>query len=85
MTGCGVGYSVEHRYVQRLPPVPAALQPPSRVVVVEDSAAGWATALLDVLEQLWAGGQCVCVMCVVGPTLKGVVMHTCYILQACIH
>lgn len=55
MTGCGVGYSVERRYTERLPPVPRFLVPSDRTVVVEDSAAGWATALLDVLEKLWAG------------------------------
>lgn len=55
MTGCGVGYSVERRYIKQLPPVPRMFSPGLRTVVVQDSAEGWANALLDVLEQLWAG------------------------------
>ena len=46
MSGCGVGYSVESKYIERLPRVKRQI--PSKVVttlVIDDTTEGWATAL----------------------------------------
>lgn len=44
MSGCGVGYSVEKQYVEKLP-VPIKRGPETRKYVIEDSSEGWADAL----------------------------------------
>lgn len=54
MSGTGVGFSVERKYVAQLPPVPASFGP-GLVVVVADSRRGWATALRQVVAALFAG------------------------------
>jgi ribonucleoside-triphosphate reductase len=54
MMGTGVGYSVESRFVSKLPNV---LPSNGRIhrVVVADSTAGWSDSLFDVLTHLWKG------------------------------
>ena len=54
MNGTGVGFSVEARHVDKLPPVPATWAPGTTVVVPDDKE-GWAGAFREVLSQLWAG------------------------------
>ena len=55
MCGTGVGFSVEYKYINQLPPVPAEFEKVSDVIVVEDSKQGWASAYRTLLENLWNG------------------------------
>lgn len=54
MSGCGVGYSVEKQYVDKLP-VPIKRGPESKHYVIEDSSEGWADALDFALESFTRG------------------------------
>jgi len=57
MSGCGVGFSVEGRYVENFPRIRRQQgHAPSRLVV-EDSAEGWAHALRTGLETWFDGGD----------------------------
>jgi ribonucleoside-diphosphate reductase alpha chain len=55
LCGTGVGFSVEHKYVNKLPEIPEKLYESNTVVHVKDSKEGWAKALRQVLALLWAG------------------------------
>ena len=55
MCGTGVGFSVEYKYVNKLPAVPETIEKTSTIVVVEDSKQGWARAYRELLSLLWAG------------------------------
>lgn len=55
MCGTGVGYSVESQYVNKLPVVNEHFEKTDTVIVVEDSKAGWARALRELLALLWQG------------------------------
>ena len=55
MCGTGVGYSVETRYVNQLPVVNEHFENTNTTIVVEDSKAGWAKALKELLALLWQG------------------------------
>ena len=55
MCGTGVGYSVEYKYVNKLPAVPDTLEKSDTVVVVEDSKQGWAKAFKELISLLYAG------------------------------
>lgn len=55
MCGTGVGFSVESVYVDKLPIVNEHFEKSSTVIVVEDSKAGWAKALRELLALLWQG------------------------------
>ena len=55
MCGTGVGFSVEYKYINKLPSVPETLEKSDTVVVVEDSKQGWAKAYKELLAMLWAG------------------------------
>lgn len=55
LCGTGVGFSVEQKYVNRLPEVPDKLFDSNTVVVVKDSKEGWAKALRQVIALLYAG------------------------------
>lgn len=55
MCGTGVGYSVERQYVNKLPHIPAHLEKSDRTIVVGDSKEGWATALKELIDFLYAG------------------------------
>ncbi|MFZ9857561.1 MAG: ATP cone domain-containing protein [Roseiflexaceae bacterium] len=57
MAGCGVGYSVESKYVENFPRImrQKGLAPVN--YVVEDSAEGWADALRFGLQTWWDGGD----------------------------
>ena len=56
LNGTGVGFSVEHRHVDKLPPVPETLEDYPLVLIVEDSKEGWATSFRDLLTRLWEDG-----------------------------
>ena len=49
MCGTGVGFSVEYKYVNKLPSVPESLEKSDTVIVVEDSKQGWAKAYRELL------------------------------------
>lgn len=55
MCGTGVGFSVESVYVDKLPIVNEHFEKSNTVIVVEDSKAGWAKSLRELLAMLWAG------------------------------
>lgn len=55
LCGTGVGYSVEQKYVNRLPEIPDRLELSDTCIVVADSKEGWARALRQVLAMLWSG------------------------------
>ena len=55
LCGTGVGFSVERKYVNKLPEIPEKLYESNTVVHVKDSKEGWAKALRQVMALLWAG------------------------------
>ena len=55
MCGTGVGFSVEYKYINKLPALPETLEKSSTVVIVGDSKEGWAKAYRELLGLLWAG------------------------------
>ena len=55
LCGTGVGFSVEQKYVNKLPEIPAQLFESESMVVVKDSKEGWAKALRQVIALLYAG------------------------------
>jgi ribonucleoside-diphosphate reductase alpha chain len=55
MCGTGVGFSVEYKYVNKLPAVPESFEKSTTIIVVEDSKTGWAKAYRELLAMLWAG------------------------------
>jgi len=57
MSGCGVGYSVERRYVENFPRIQRQLNFTPARYVIEDSAEGWADALRFGLETWFEGGD----------------------------
>ena len=57
MSGCGVGFSVEGRYVENFPRIRRQRGVAPRTMVVEDSAEGWADALRAGLEAWFDGGD----------------------------
>ncbi|MBU6332776.1 MAG: recombinase [Chloroflexi bacterium] len=57
MAGCGVGFSVEHRYVENFPRVRRQTGATPLHVTVDDSAEGWADALRIGLQTWFDGGD----------------------------
>ncbi len=57
MSGCGVGYSVERKYVENFPRVKRQAGKAPTTYFVEDSAEGWADALRFGLETWFDGGD----------------------------
>lgn len=55
MSGTGVGFSCERRYVDQLPCVPKSFTHVSATIEVEDSKIGWSEAYLQLLKGLWQG------------------------------
>lgn len=55
MSGCGVGYSVEKRYVNQLPYLPDTLHRIEDTHVIEDSTEGWYNAIHTHLSYLFDG------------------------------
>lgn len=53
--GVGAGYSVENRYVSKLPDVADSFHPTDSSIVVPDSKIGWATSLRELISLLYAG------------------------------
>lgn len=59
MSGCGVGYSVERRYVENFPRIQRQTSTKPIKFVVPDSAEGWAEALRLGLEKWFSGEDAV--------------------------
>jgi len=55
MCGTGVGFSVEYKYINKLPALPETLEKSSTTVIVGDSKEGWAKAYRELPGLLWAG------------------------------
>jgi ribonucleoside-triphosphate reductase len=55
LCGTGVGFSVEQKYVNKLPEIPTQLFESGTVIKVKDSKEGWAKALRQVIALLYAG------------------------------
>jgi len=55
LCGTGVGFSVESKYVSKLPEVPAKLFNSDTTIVVSDSKAGWAKSLRQIIALLYSG------------------------------
>ena len=55
LCGTCVGFSVEQKYVNKLPEIPSQLFESESMVVVKDSKEGWAKALRQVIALLYAG------------------------------
>jgi ribonucleoside-diphosphate reductase alpha chain len=55
LCGTGVGFSVEHKYVNKLPEVPDQLFDSETTISVADSKEGWAKALRQVIALLYSG------------------------------
>lgn len=55
MNGCGVGYSVERQYVNRLPEVEEAFYQTETCITVPDSKQGWCSSLRQLITLLYEG------------------------------
>lgn len=55
LCGTGVGFSVEERYVQKLPIVNEHFEQSDTIIHVGDSKAGWARALRELIAMLYVG------------------------------
>ena len=55
LCGTGVGFSVEQKYISRLPEVPEQLFESEHRITVHDSKEGWAKSLRLLLAHLWSG------------------------------
>ena len=55
MNGCGVGFSVERQYINRLPEIPESLDHSGRKLVFEDSKEGWASGFLELVNDMYKG------------------------------
>lgn len=55
MNGTGVGFSVEEKYVRKLPVIAEEFEETESVIKVADSKEGWARAYRELLSLLWGG------------------------------
>ncbi len=55
LCGTGVGYSVERKYVEKLPDIPEEMHKSDTKIIVADSKIGWATSLRELISLLYAG------------------------------
>lgn len=55
MNGCGVGFSVEKRYVEQLPEIKPAKDTPPEHFIIPDTTEGWAEALRKGLKRWFEG------------------------------
>ena len=55
MCGTGVGFSVEYKYINKLPAIPESFEKSTTVITVEDSKSGWSKAFRELLALLWSG------------------------------
>lgn len=55
MCGTGVGFSVEHKDIDKLPIINEHFEKSSSAIIVDDSKQGWAKALRELIAMLYAG------------------------------
>ena len=55
LCGTGVGFSVEEKYIRKLPEIPDELFDSETTIVVRDSKEGWAKALRQLIALLYSG------------------------------
>lgn len=55
MSGCGVGFSVERQFINKLPVIAEEFYPTDSVIHVKDSKIGWASALRELVSLLYGG------------------------------
>ena len=55
LCGTGVGYSVEHKYINQLPEIPEKMFESETVISVSDSKEGWAKSLRQLIALLYSG------------------------------
>jgi ribonucleoside-triphosphate reductase len=55
MSGCGLGFSVERQHVKKLPAVADTMVTVDKVIVVDDSREGWASAFAELISHLYDG------------------------------
>ena len=55
MCGAGLGFSVEARFVNKLPEIAEEFHNTDTTIVVADSRAGWASSFRELLSLLWSG------------------------------
>lgn len=55
LCGTGVGFSVEEKFISKLPEVPELLFDSETTIHVKDSKEGWAKSLRQLLALLWSG------------------------------
>ena len=55
LCGTGVGFSVERKYVDKLPEIPEKMFKSDTMIVVKDSKEGWAKSLRMLIALLYAG------------------------------
>jgi ribonucleoside-diphosphate reductase alpha chain len=53
--GCGVGFSVESRYTNKLPEVPDELHETDTTIIFKDSKLGWASGFREFVSLLYSG------------------------------
>lgn len=56
LCGCGVGFSVQSRHIDKLPPIAPRSKPDVKTFVVPDSIEGWADAFGVLLSSFFVGG-----------------------------
>lgn len=55
MCGTGCGFSVEKKYIEKLPIVPSLEVDNDKIILVEDSRIGWASSFRQLLTYLYSG------------------------------
>jgi ribonucleoside-triphosphate reductase len=55
MCGTGVGFSVERKFINKLPEIAESFHKTDSVIVVADSKIGWASAFRELIAMLYAG------------------------------
>ncbi|RJQ27298.1 recombinase [Candidatus Parcubacteria bacterium] len=57
MNGCGVGFSVEDKFIKQLPPLPTSLKSTQDNFVIPDTTEGWQQAIRHLFEAFFYQGQ----------------------------
>ena len=55
MNGTGIGFSVERKHTEKVPPLPDEFHDTDTTIVVADSKLGWAKAFKELVSLIWSG------------------------------
>ena len=55
MNGTGIGFSVERKHIEKLPPLPYEFHDTDTTIMVSDSKLGWAKAFKELVSLMWSG------------------------------